>query len=367
MLDYADPRGLTNDHRFFRRMRVALVVGTPPAPLDENVKSLHCGVRDYTQCLAQALLDQGISAQVIAPTNWRARAGLAWVRTLRQVQPDVVHLQYPAIGHRYSLLPHVLGLTRAGKRCVVTLHEHSALSRVQRIANRVFQATADRLIFTTGFEAGAYGASNSLVIPIGSNVPVRPETLPRGNTVLYFGQIRPNKGIETFIALARLSLDTPDLTFLIIGAAPPRWSDYAQTLRADTPDNLRWISDAPLLQVAEIMASAKAAYLPFPDGASLRRGSLIAAIANQLPVITPFGPGTTDALRGVLFEAATPEQARQQLHTIRITPGLARARATAGLAVVQPLDWASIAKQHLAVYHSLTPTRPSHVPKSAPC
>jgi glycosyltransferase involved in cell wall biosynthesis len=305
-------------------------------------------------CLAQALSEVGVNAQIMSPKRWKVREWRAWVQEIRQLRPDVTHLQFPSIGYRSSPLPHILGWARTGRCSVVTLHEHSALRRAQRVANRLFRFTADRLIFTTDYEANAFGATASPVIPIGSNVPAYPETLKRENTVLYFGQIRPNKGIEEFIALARLS-ETSDESwqFTVVGSPPPRLRDYSISLRVHAPSSLIWVEDAPLALVAKMMSMATVAYLPFPDGASFRRGSLIAALSNHLPVITSIGLDTSEQLRSVLLPAETPNEALAQLHRLRDNTDLGKHLGMAGRTLVQLFDWKVIANQHLALYRDL--------------
>ena len=324
-------------------------------PVSSEQDGFYCGVTDYAGRLATALIDTGLAAEVTAPPNWGLVDGLAFLRGLRKQRPDIVHLQYPSIGHRHSLLPHALGLAGAGRRFVVTLHEHSALPRLQQTANALFRMTADEIVFTTDYESRAFGAAlSSPVIPIGSNVPVHPGKPDRGDMVLYFGQVRPNKGIEAFIALARLSnaANEPG-RFTVIGSAPPRWRDYGRALRACAPANMGWVENASFAAVAEAMATAMAAFLPFPDGAGLRRGSVMAALANGLPVIAPTGASTTEELHAVLFPAETPQAALLQLRLLRSNPALGLARAKAGRALVRRFAWATIAEQHVALYMGL--------------
>jgi glycosyltransferase involved in cell wall biosynthesis len=324
-------------------LNVGLVVGRPLAPAYEG---LRCGVRDYAIRLAQALCDVGVNARIVAPPEWGLHGAAAFVRALRAERLDILHLQYPAVGFGPSLVPHFLGMVSAARGFVVTL---------QRAANKLFAATADSLIFTTDYEARAYAAGPGCkIIPIGSNVPVHPQERQRDTTVLYFGQIRPNKGIEDFIELATLSASAGEpFRFAVIGTAPPKRVDYCAALRARAPSDLDWMADVPLEQVARAMAGAFAAVLPFPDGAGLRRGSLLAALLNGLPVVTKFGPSTTDELRSVLFQAPTVEAALDQLRALRAAPELARQRAAAGRALVQRFDWTTIAHRHDDVYRDI--------------
>ena len=172
--------------------------------------------------------------------------------------------------------------------------------------------------------------------------------------MLYFGQIRGGKGLEAFIALAHLADAAGEPgRFLVIGSTPPRWLDYAQALRKQAPSRVCWMENAPAAAIAEAMATACASFLPFPDGAGLRRGSMLAALANGLPVIAPLGASSTDELRAVLFAADTPEQALAQLRVIRTVPQMAAQRAEFGRRLVQRFGWERIARQHVALYRSI--------------
>ena len=111
------------------------------------------------------------------------------------------------------------------------------------------------------------------------------------------------------------------------------------------------------MAVAKAMATAEAAFLPFPDGAGLRRGSLLAALTNGLPVIAPFGAATTEDLRAVLLRADTPGMALEQLRALRAAPKLARQRSVAGRALVRRFAWAAIAERHVALYRSVLTKR----------
>jgi len=117
-------------------LRICLVSGTyPPA---------RCGVGDYTERLAGALVDQGAEVSVITssylePTStanptvlpvvnsWAMGSGLEVVRRILQTQPQIVHFQFPTTeyySHRlFDLLVAMLKLWPRRTKLVVTLHE----------------------------------------------------------------------------------------------------------------------------------------------------------------------------------------------------------------------------------------------------
>src|ERR1035438_3695173 len=179
---------------------VCLVVG------DNDTE--HCGVKDYAIQLGTALRKIGLNAEVLAPSDWGVKSFFRFCQELRERNFDIVHVQYPSIGNRGSLCPHSLGLMRVAKGVVVTLHEYSALPFTQRLSTHLFRFTSQQLLFTVDTELINYGRSSvkQRVVHIGSNVAAFSQSMPRTLTVLYFGQIRPNKGIEEFLDLVRLSL-----------------------------------------------------------------------------------------------------------------------------------------------------------------
>ena len=72
-------------------LRVGLVVGRPA---EEDLGVLHCGVRDYAGCLAQALRAIGVEARLIAPRSWGEIVDMSiFVPALRAARLDVLHLQ----------------------------------------------------------------------------------------------------------------------------------------------------------------------------------------------------------------------------------------------------------------------------------
>jgi glycosyltransferase involved in cell wall biosynthesis len=328
-------------------------------------KTNYCGVKDYTYCLASALGRNGITATVSAPPNWGTKAFFSFCRHLRELNYDIIHIQYPSIGFRWSLWPHFAGCLTSYGRSAVTLHEYSKSPAVQRFSTHLFRWTTDEVIFTTEIEAANFratlGKSGPVqrIIPIGSNVPTHPADLARDLNVIYFGEVRPGKGIEEFINLARLSfrLSRP-FSFLVVAGVPPRRAEYYRTIREQTPSSVQWLINLPLDDVAEVLARSYAAYLPFPDGASYRRGSMLAAMANGLPIITRAGPGTVPELRDVLMLATGPDEALAHLDAMYDGRECAQAKTAQARSLVQRFSWEEIALRHAEIYAAMLSGRP---------
>lgn len=316
-----------------------------------------CGVTDYARRLADELRPHGIAPSVAAASPWN----LAGLRRLRRSpafeKAALLHLQYPAVGFRYSLLPHVLGLTKESRPLVVTLHEFSRLPAVQRHSLHAFRVTADHLVFTTDAERGDFerfstrGAVRS-TIPIGANIPSAGEVYDRDLTVIYFGQIRPKRGLEAFLELAKASHEARrPYRFCIIGSAVDKHDGYLERLRvahADLP--LEWLQDLAPETVARQMSKAFAAYLPFPDGASLRRGSLLAALANGLLVLSTVGSATPFDVTEICLMTEEPRNALSTLEAMRCAPEKARHYREKAYAFSAARDWSTIARLHAGLY-----------------
>jgi glycosyltransferase involved in cell wall biosynthesis len=103
------------------------------------------------------------------------------------------------------------------------------------------------------------------------------------------------------------------------------------------------------------LGEAAFAYLPFPDGASERRGSLLACLAAGNVVVTTRGPQTPSALDGAVRYAASPHEAAEVLGALAADErAVARLRAAA-MAFAARFSWESIAERHVELYRTLAP------------
>lgn len=314
----------------------------------------HCGVKDYALRLAEALRQIGLCAEVVAPPDWGVKSFLRFCHELRERRVDIVHLQYPSIGNRHSLGPHLLGLMRVARGVVVTLHEYSALPFMQKYSTHLFRFSSDQLLFTAEAERNRYGYSTVMrrVVHIGSNVPAAVSDGSRTQVVLYFGQIRPNKGLEEFLHLARHSMARgKPYRFQVVGSVPQRRADYFQAIRPTADPRVEWFIDLPAERIGQLMAHALAAYMPFPDGASYRRGSLLAALTNGLPVITRIGQATPHEMAELLLPATEPSAAVDHLDRLCENPDRALSLSLAARKFAERFSWTHIARQHKQIYY----------------
>jgi len=270
-----------------------------------------------------------------------------------------VHIEYPTVGFGARLGPQALSLLQG---CVVTIHEASQRHFLRKLALFPFSIRPQHIIFTSHFEREfatkwtPWIRRVSSVIPVGSNIGVGARKMPRDlYEVVYFGLIMPGKGMEHVVELSRLIRSAGlSLKVRIIGKAPFRYLDYLKRLRSETAYlPIIWDIDLTEEQVAERLAGASIAYLPYPDGASERRTTLKAALVNGVAVLTTRSSQTPHSLgEAVRFCASAKDALETISYLIQHPEEMARisnAAACSGGA----FTWAGIAEQHVRVYQSV--------------
>lgn len=331
---------------------VTLVVGKSPGG--------HCGVRDYTRRLAGALSSQSVSSVLI---EIDARGVYGTVTALREIwhtQTEFLHIQYPSVGFGRSMLPQLVCCAlRWWRKTFVTLHEFSRSKILRKLSILPFAICARAVLVTSQAERTAltrwypWTKSKCGVIPIGSNIPASPISGPKDpKLVMYFGLIEPRKGLEQFLRFAEVLTGMGlGYHFVILGTPSERGRRFYSEKRA-TSERLPivWRENLSAEDVAKQMNVAMWAYLPFPDGASERRGSLLAALEKEVIVITTGGVHTTEDLRTCTIIAASCSDAVRKM-IITADDEKARANLLRGSArYVKARNWDMIARAHVLAY-----------------
>lgn len=272
-----------------------------------------CGVGDYTARLLDT--DGALTSgwQLYYRTKWGLSTLAQHIKAINRTGEQVINLQYPTQGYGWSLVPHLLCVYYSwftSKRFSVTLHEQSQLSLKARWAQKIIIFTANRIIFTNEFER-LYAAKRtpcikrrSTVVKIFSNISSAKHirSIPdRRIDLVNFGHIRPNKGLEKFIEAASALSDRYKVC--IAGQVPEGYDDYFLKIEtaaknANIEIRLNLLNEA----VSDLLNDTKVVYLPFPDGVSERRGSLLASFANGAVVATTTGQFTTKELADAVID-----------------------------------------------------------------
>lgn len=335
-------------------MRVVMVSGTP---------SISCGVADYTGRLIEALNLSGVEVHLLTHQRWGMLEVTRLLDYVRTVMPDVIHVQYPAAAYGAGLAPQTLTLlSRLQWPTVVTVHEFSRVHFLRRVAELPF-ALANHLFFTNPYEQTAFIQQvpwikkKSSVVELGSSIPFWGRS-PVASSLegVYFGLIRENKGLEAFLELAQLCEEKASpYQFRIVGSIQTGAENYYQRMRQQSArlSNVVWELGLSAHDVAQRLSNGGFAYLPYPDGASERRTSLLAALGNGLPVITTKGPHTPESLDSVVAFASSAQDALKTLERWNQTPQEMEKLQLKAREYIRRFDWSYIARVHLEIYKKL--------------
>lgn len=270
-----------------------------------------CGVGDYTHRLVHSKNTE--SWQLYHSKDWNIKSLFCHIRTIKQSNTRVINMQYPTQGYGWSIVPHLLCIYFSWfshKLFSVTIHEQSQLSFKARLAQWFILLSANKIIFTNEFELNyarkyvPYIIKRSTVIKIFSNICGAEKIKPidqRKIDLVNFGHIRPNKGLEKFIET--VSQLTTKYNIHIAGQIPQGYEEYFERIKTKAEKSgitiLLNLSD---IEISNLLNNTKLVYLPFPDGVSERRGSLLASFANGAAVATTVGKFTTQNLKKAIIE-----------------------------------------------------------------
>ena len=326
-------------------MKVLVIAGSLPPQV--------CGVGDFTGALIDALKDRGIDVTVLHRDPWRLRDVPALLWEARASDADVIHLQYPTHGFRRSLVPHLLHLGLLGRPRLTTLHDYSGQRWPIRLGMSVF-TIGGRLVVTGRLDREAlvkrhpWTERRVSTIPIGSNIPFGAWEPSDRFSIVHFGMLRPEKGIEEMIELARLcKQQARPYRTVIMGAIVPHARDYAETLFKLAEDTgIEWQLNVSPEQAAEVLRHAHVAYLSPPCGVHERRGTLLAAASNGLPIVAKVDWETPDFLRDHVVAAAGPEQALAAIDQLA-DPVRLKQQSERSLALAEMFSWPTIAERYI--------------------
>jgi len=346
-----------------------------------------CGIGDYTSHLVRRMRAAGANVEVwtrdTSPlgdngrglvSHWDASNLHALGRTLRAEKPAVVHLQYePGVYDRHpAVLRLPLLARRAGARFVTTFHSldgPAQWGRAHRLALLPLLLGSRDITVCSGRQHHILSRipllrSRVHLIPIGSNIdPVAP--LPRpirdassGLKLVYFGFVWRGRNIELLLhALAAVRAPSPQATLEIVGGL--RDDVYHQELlrlagKLGLGSSVVFSGDLDAPEVSQALHRADIALLPYATGVSTGRGTLMAALAHGLPLVTLSTPDNLSPLfqHGEnMMLAPAGDDALFIAHAVSLASDpVLRAHVAQGAAHLAPhFDWTQIAGQVLAL------------------
>lgn len=387
-------------------MRVLFITGEYPP--------IQGGIADYTAMLRAELRALDVTSEVLTAANCANAEptvypvvgswGFPFWSVVRQMlserEFDVVHIQYqtaafdlkPAI----NLLPWFLRRKEPRPAVVTTFHDLRTpyllpkAGPLRRWVNRMLGKRSDALIFTTQEDRDAWRATEEAGVPhshrtpthqigVGPAVPVVPlaaeerEKLraecgvkENGFLVGFFGFVNLTKGLDTLFKAARLlrDQDIPVQVLIIggsLGESDPYNAVYKEHLerlinhlQLDFDDVLLSTGYLEVADASRALSTCDAIALPFADGASLRRTSLLTSLAHGLPVVSTFPKQPTQEIQEsdalLLVPPEDPAALSQALRRLYEDNALAESLGVAGKMFAGRVSWPRIAEHTLAVY-----------------
>jgi glycosyltransferase involved in cell wall biosynthesis len=377
---------------------------------------LQGGMGDYTKELGQALAALGTEVHVITSTReesppgdvqvhsvvqhwgwrcWRPITGL-----VRRHQPDVLHVQYQTAAYEMhpaiNFLPHLVRLLARvmpyhPPLLVVTFHDLRVLylfPKAGRLRQWVTQAIGrgcDAIIATNqedeltlrrwGFSA------KTTRIAIGSNITPQPPPAydrddwrmhwglgPKTTLLGYFGFLNASKGVETLLrALGQLVARGRDVHLLMVGgrvgSSDPTNVAYARRVDAlidelGLGERIHWTGFVPQTEVSANLMAVDLCVLPYRDGISFRRGSLLACLAHGRPVISTrpsmWIPELREGDNVLLAPPDDPVALARRVEDATRDATLRQRLEEGAHRLAQDFTWPAIARQTLALYARAT-------------
>ncbi len=331
-------------------MKILFLVGAYPPKI--------CGIGDYTYKLKEKLDQKQMETEVIYGLNWKTNP-FKIMKKIKKYKPDIIHIQYPLTG----LFAHIFIFFCFFKyKIVVTAHEFSETHWSRKLSMFLFPL-AKSIIWTSQLELEKFKSYFPFlipciynIIPIASNIPfldLKPYQ-EREKIIGFFGSIRPGKGLEQFFELVdSLSTENNQIKFkyIIIGTVFDIYKAYYEKLKLKYANiDIEWKLNLDPDAVAKELAAIKYIYLPFEDGASERRGSLLAAIGNGAFVISTYGKYVTPLLNSSIEFASSSQKAKE---LILNTEKNLITRKTGYQEVKKYYNWDKILSLNLDLYHNI--------------
>ena len=270
-------------------------------------------IDEYSRRLVGALNDAGVGARYVAD-------GLAPARR-RVARPNWILLQYNPFAYgRWGVAPGLVAGAWTYRRCAaaplaVMVHEawveagdrgrarwrSTLMGAYQRAQLACLLGVADVVLCATQDLARRVG-HDAIHVPVASNVTPLAETRAQARrrlglgdelVVCLLGTGHPSRALEyatAAIELLAATLGPARVKVLNLGFGAPGLGLAAAGVSVDTPGHLDEAELSLRLRAGDLLL------LPFADGISTRRTTLMAGLAHGLPVAALRAPGSDDVL-----------------------------------------------------------------------
>jgi len=320
------------------------------------------GIGDYTRILVGVMRERGADVSVIASgrysgsdpgvfkvghsDNWGLAELSKTLKIIKNSRFDVVHMQYTPVSYGFGVvfkfLPLLVRIISPGTLFVTTFHTlvgGKSISKINALAlslsSHTLISTNDEITFL--FRKWFPFCVRKLhQVPIASNVEVHDvdplearekirakyEISKDAIIIGNFGFAYPGKGLEDLVsALGKLEAGGGKYYLMFMGAERKGQDEYRCHIKElvrmrGLEENVIWTGELTGESLAEHLRSCDIYAVPYSDGISTRRGSLMTAIDYGLTVIS-----THPRLRSLYF--------RHEKNVLLVNPGDPKSLAVA--------------------------------------
>lgn len=304
-----------------------------------------CGVAAYTHALAVKLRESGYS--VIEPKISNMSQIFSYIK-----RDTILHLQYPSLDSRFSLLPHVY--SHISKNCIITFHETKTLTNIRRLCIPFFDPAACVVTNDYDFEHATtiFPRVNIVKIPLAppfDSGEFKFSGKVGALKIVYFGLIRNDKGLDHVVEFSNLLAKLrPDVELHIVCGTPR--SDQTNnfiSFKNQLSSNTKIHVGTPSPELPNLLSQFDMAYLPFPNGADENRSSLLSLISLGVVPITYASERTPEKMRKLLL---TCKSALEAVHLIPVSRELLRASIIDTLSLASNYSWDLVVRKHSEIY-----------------
>ncbi len=380
-------------------MRILLISGEFPP--------MQGGVGDYTREMARAFVELGHRVWVLAPRScaqdddqfpstpwhvlplirdWNWGCWVPIIDRIRQIEPDVVDIQYQAAAYHMrnpaiNLLPWRLKRLDPRPRVIVTYHDllppylFPKAGPVRHWAVRALARHSDAAIVTNAEDWALAQAwpfthrGNLFQIPIGSNIAVDPPAgfdraawraslgYAQDDFVwAYFGFLSASKGGEILIRALAQAGSRVQLLMIggRVGSSDPTNRAYAEHIEGlidelGLQERVRQTGYLSTREVSAALLGADVLVLPYRDGISFRRGSLHAALAHGCAIVSTTPrvaiPELRDGENVLLTPPDDPQAVCRAAEALRRDAGLRERIGRGAQELARHFSWEQIARR----------------------
>lgn len=383
-------------------MRVGFVTGEYPP--------MQGGVGAFTREVARAMAGMGHTVHIFTRQaaegadedgiSVRAQVGDRWgwgtlpliQRWAQNERLDVVNIQFQTAAYNMHPAIHWLPARLKTPLTVITFHDlrvpylFPKAGPVRPWIVRKLARDADAVIATDRADEATlkrrWDIPNVAWIPIGSNVTTTPPpgydrqawrarlgVPPDGLLISYFGFLNESKGgLVLAEALAYLVKQGVPAYLVMIGgragSSDPTNLRYGERVDAvlahhGVEERVHWTGFVDDAQVSAHFYASDITALPYLDGVSLRRGTLMAALAHGRAIVTTHPQTEAPELDGVVetVEPNDPQALAGAILTLWRDPARRAALEEAAREASEHFTWESIARRTLALFEELLSTR----------